>query len=214
MPTALSILVFVASPLDYARYRHTALYFEFEQDAQLGSDSRTDVMIRERGYMRDSTGKDTPTSTVPDQSKRVLVPESEYTDNIRDDSGFSKTTLNSRVKSSIMEVVGSPGFFTFSERLNLGVPTSASKFESNLARIIPVSKIPSSIPSSSIRDTISQTTILNGDGNRDWNSQNWVGDALGRMVKAGYLNEDETERGIDEMVDAILEAKDEELSRN
>ncbi|KAJ5613756.1 hypothetical protein N7528_007410 [Penicillium herquei] len=211
MPTALSILVFVASPLDYARYRHTALYFEFEQDAQQGSDSGIDIKIRERGYMEErTTGTDTTrTPMVPDQSKRELVPESEPTDNIRDDSCFPTTTPNTTVKSSIMEVIGSPGFFTFSERLNLGVPTSA-----NLARIIPVSKIPSSIPSSSIRDTISQTTILNGDGDRDWNSQNWVGDALGRMVKAGYLNEEETEKGIDEMVDAILEAKDEELSRN
>ncbi|KAJ5738540.1 hypothetical protein N7493_001695 [Penicillium malachiteum] len=211
MPTALSILVFVASPLDYARYRHTALYFEFEQDAQQGSDSRSDIGMREREHVEERTvGTDktpTATPTVPDQSKRGPVPESESTDNIQDASGFSKTTPNTTVKSSIMEVIGSPGFFTFSERLNLGVPTSAT-------RIIPVSKIPSSIPSSSIRDTISQTTILNGDGNRDWNSQNWVGDALARMVKAGYLNEEETERGIDEMVDAILEAKDEELSRS
>ncbi|KAJ6031494.1 hypothetical protein N7540_002226 [Penicillium herquei] len=198
MPTTLSILVFVASPLDYARYRHTALYFEFEQE---GQDSNTDdIAIRERGYTNSTAGTDTTTSTDPDQSNRELEPK------IHDSYA---NTPNVPVKSSIMEVIGSPGFFTFSERLNLGVPTSA-----NLARIITVSKLPSSIPSSSIRDTISQTAILNGDGDTDWNSQNWVGDALGRMVKAGYLNEEETEKGIDEMVDAILEAKDEELTRN
>lgn len=56
----LSILVTVASSLDYARYRHAALYFEFEG------------------------------------------PES--------------------IKSSLMEVVGSPGFFSFSERVNSELP--------------------------------------------------------------------------------------------
>ncbi|KAJ5726183.1 uncharacterized protein N7483_007540 [Penicillium malachiteum] len=207
MPTTLSILVFVASPLDYARYRHTALYFEFEQEGEKGRDSNTDdiAQIRKRGYMKDGTvGTDTlaATPTATDQSKRELEP----TGNMHDSHA---NTTNVPVRSSVMEVVGSPGFFTFSERLNLGVPTSA-----NLARIITVSKIPSSIPSSSIRDTISQTRILNGDGDTDWNSQNWVGDALARMVKAGYLNEEVSERGIDEMVDAILEAKDEELTRN
>ncbi len=30
MPSQLSILVFIASPLDFARYRHAALYFYFE----------------------------------------------------------------------------------------------------------------------------------------------------------------------------------------
>lgn len=60
MPTHLSILVSVASPLDYARYRHASLYFEFENDNCL--------------------------------------------------------------KSALMEVVGSPGFFTFSERGNSDLP--------------------------------------------------------------------------------------------
>lgn len=31
MPINISILVFVASPLDYARYRHTALYLTFNE---------------------------------------------------------------------------------------------------------------------------------------------------------------------------------------
>ena len=38
MPTNLFILVFVASPLDYARYRHTALYFEFASQEQAADD--------------------------------------------------------------------------------------------------------------------------------------------------------------------------------
>ncbi|KAJ5885157.1 hypothetical protein N7495_009667 [Penicillium taxi] len=34
MPTNLFILIFTAKPLDYARSRHTALYFEFEPQAE------------------------------------------------------------------------------------------------------------------------------------------------------------------------------------
>jgi hypothetical protein len=64
MPTHLFILVSVASPLDYARYRHASLYFEFENDESL--------------------------------------------------------------RSALMEVVGSPGFFTFSERRNSELPTSST----------------------------------------------------------------------------------------
>lgn len=62
---------------------------------------------------------------------------------------------------------------------------------------------------SSLRATISGTPVVNQDG--DWNSQNWVGDALGRLVTAGYLESGARDRALDAMVDVILEAKDEEL---
>lgn len=78
MPSKLSILVFVASPLDYARYRHAALYLEFETghaNSEIEGNSKS---------------KDSNTNT-----------------NTEDD-----------IKSSVMEVVGSPGYFSFYERLN------------------------------------------------------------------------------------------------
>jgi hypothetical protein len=64
MPIKLSILVFVASPLDYAHYRHTALYIEYEP--------------------------------------------------------------NPILKSSLSEVVGSTGFYSYSERTNWEIPTSST----------------------------------------------------------------------------------------
>lgn len=79
MPTKLSILVFVASPLDYARYRHAALFFQFDHDGQ------TKV---------EHVGDDGSTE-----------------DNIR---------------SSMMEVIGSPGFFSFGERVNWKIPLSST----------------------------------------------------------------------------------------
>lgn len=77
--------------------------------------------------------------------------------------------------------------------------------------MIPVSSISDSVSPSSLRETVSGTTILNGQEDGDWNSQNWVGDVLGRMVKKGYIDALAQERGIDGMVDAILEAEDEEM---
>lgn len=74
----LSILVFVASPLDYARYRHTSLFFEFEPEAQAAANHT-------------QTGAD-----------------AEY------------------IKSSLMEVIGSPGFMTFFERKNWDTPVASN----------------------------------------------------------------------------------------
>ncbi|KAJ5998878.1 hypothetical protein N7451_006688, partial [Penicillium sp. IBT 35674x] len=152
----LSILVFVASPLDYARYRHTSLFFEFEPESQ-----------------NTQTGEG-----------------AEY------------------IKSSVMEVIGSPGYMSFSERKNWGTPVSST----DLARVIPVSTLSSSIPISALRSTVSETLMRDGDGDTDWNGQNWVGDALGRLVGAGYLDSEARDCGLDAMVDVIMEAEDEEIS--
>jgi hypothetical protein len=76
MAIKLSILVFVASPLDYARYRHTALYIEYDD------------------------------------------PENAQTQST-DQSAAS-------IKSSLSEVVGSTGFYSYSERLNWAIPVSSA----------------------------------------------------------------------------------------
>ncbi|KAJ5918241.1 hypothetical protein N7454_010616 [Penicillium verhagenii] len=154
MPTNLSILVFVASPLDYARYRHTALFFEF----------------------------DPPATQHANAKNQHTQPETQETECI---------------KSSMMEVIGSPGFMSFFE---------------HLARVVPVSRLPDTIPTSRLRSTVSETSILDGDGDTDWNSQNWVADALSRLVTCGYLDEGARDRGLDAMVDAVMEAEDEEVS--
>lgn len=39
-----------------------------------------------------------------------------------------------------------------------------------------------------------------------------MGDALGRLVRAGYLGAGDRDRALDEMVDVVLEARDEETS--
>jgi hypothetical protein len=79
-----------------------------------------------------------------------------------------------------------------------------------LAKAVFVSSIPDTAPVSSLRAIVSETPVDDLEG--DWNSQNWVGDALGRLVTAGNLDAADKERGLDDMVDVILEAKDEETA--
>ncbi|KAF3390441.1 hypothetical protein F1880_009186 [Penicillium rolfsii] len=170
MPAKLSILVFVASPLDYARYRHAALYLDFDN-----------------------------TSTTPET-------ESTSTSNSTANSQSASPPHEDDIKSSVMEVVGSPGFFSFHERVNTSLPVAAT----GLAKAIFVASIPDTVPVSSLRAIISGTPVADQEG--DWNSQNWIGDALGRLVTAGYLDAADKDRGLDDMVDVILEAKDEEMA--
>lgn len=95
-------------------------------------------------------------------------------------------------------------------------PLNPSKYLQNnqlippdLARVIRVSSIHDSIPVSTLRDLVSTTPLSTSEGG-DWNSQNWVGDALARLVAAGYLDGRDRDRGLDEMVDVVVEAGDEE----
>lgn len=77
----LSIIIYVASPLDYARYRHAALYLEYGGSPENG-DTNANA----------DTNAETP----------------------------------SQLKSSVAEIVGSTGFFTFVERLNWEPPISST----------------------------------------------------------------------------------------
>ncbi|KAJ5768317.1 hypothetical protein N7533_000900 [Penicillium manginii] len=182
MPTDLSILVFVARPLDYARYRHTALFFDF---AQSQSHTQTQQLAKNQPAAPDLTAS-----------------HKNGTGNTNADSPPSP-----EIKSSIMEITGSPGFFCFAESVNTDIPTS-----SNLARVIRVSSIQNA-PPPALRLITSETPIpIDIPEEMDWNSQNWVGDALGRLVRAGYLGAGDRDRALDEMVDVVLEARDEETS--
>lgn len=139
MPTKVFILVYVGDPLDYAMYRHTALFFE---------------------YPNGSTGA--------------------------------------------MHVTGAHGFFEFESYDNYD-PVQHGQ----LARKIPVGELADSISAVSIGDVVSRTRVKNERPDADWNCQNWVADALARMVDRGLLRASERAAAIDGMTDACLEAADE-----
>jgi hypothetical protein len=85
----LSIIIYVASPLDYARYRHAALYLEYGGPPENGD---TNANTEANAGANADTNAETP----------------------------------SQPKSSVAEIVGSTGFFTFVERLNWQPPISST----------------------------------------------------------------------------------------
>lgn len=119
MLTALSILVFVASPLDYARYRHTALFFDFAQSSNSTSSSRgieetktTTAVVDFEPGLKNESKHEAGTQTEDFEADAEEVNASGATD--------------SSVRSSLMEIIGSPGSFHFTERVNSDIRTSST----------------------------------------------------------------------------------------
>ncbi|KAL4868978.1 hypothetical protein BDV12DRAFT_196778 [Aspergillus spectabilis] len=139
MTQKLFILIYKGEPLDYAEYRHTALYFHF------ASSTRT-----------------------------------------------------------ILHIIGCPGLFRFVKSSNIDPATVG-----DLAKVIPVAEIPTSIGEEAICQTVERTPIRNGRDDLDWNCQNWVGDALRRLVERGWIENETRGAAIDKMADTCLEAGDE-----
>jgi hypothetical protein len=115
MPTDISILVFVASPLDYARYRHTALFFDFAQTQRQGTDKTDQPAALEYG--------------INTQTGNELRPK--YAGNAGADvdgspSPSPSTDPSFEMKSCLMEITGSPGFHNFTEHINSDIPISSS----------------------------------------------------------------------------------------
>ncbi|KAL4919708.1 Pyruvate/Phosphoenolpyruvate kinase-like domain-containing protein [Aspergillus aurantiobrunneus] len=104
---------------------------------------------------------------------------------------------------SIMHVVGCPGLFRFVNNIDTD-PSSIGL----LAKVVPVTEIPTSIGEDSICETVSRTPIRNGRLDLDWNCQNWVGDALARLVERGWITPENRGHAIDRMADICLEAAD------
>ncbi|KAK2797041.1 hypothetical protein FQN50_009344 [Emmonsiellopsis sp. PD_5] len=140
MPTDISILVYIGSPLDYVKYRHTAV--------------------------------------------------------------FLRSTDGTKI---LMHVKGTSGLFEFEDRYDYNPDQSDA-----LAKTVPVAELPDSISVASIKSAISSTVVRNGRDDMDWNCQNWVGDALTRLVDNGYLSATQRIAAVDQMASACSEAKDED----
>lgn len=221
MPTTISILVFVASPLDYARYRHTALFFDFVQPTINPQRTDSGVALDEKQNQNENVRKGSNTI------------ESEPIDTDSHTPNSSSPSSSHNYKTSLMEVLGSPGFFRFSQVMNTDIPRSSKSMSSlsvmrynlsfisahtntccdiDLARIIPVASVPTAPPPALCLITADTPIPVDDPEKLDWNSQNWVADALERLVTAGYLDPKAKDRALDEMVDAVLEAGDEEIA--
>lgn len=138
MQVRVNIPVFVGEPLDYQRYRHTALRFQF-------SDSTTAPVVI-----------------------HITGPNRGYKLEARDDFDES---------------------MTFAKDVLVGwlrVPMTKAQLVS----------------------FVCQTPIDNSD--LEFNCQTWVERALKRLVQAGYLEQEDYTNGVNGMVDATMEATEEE----
>lgn len=104
----------------------------------------------------------------------------------------------------LMDVEGAAGFFQFQALDNCN-PEQGRQ----LAKKIPVAGLQNNFDEASLRRVISRTPVKNDCMDADWNCQNWVADALSRMVSSGYLNASQRASAIDRMTDVLLEARDE-----
>ncbi|PYI32685.1 hypothetical protein BP00DRAFT_445305 [Aspergillus indologenus CBS 114.80] len=106
--------------------------------------------------------------------------------------------------TSMMHITGTAGIFEFQTYDNYNPEQSR-----RLASTVRVADLQESISEASIRSVVARTPVKNGPTDADWNCQNWVGDALTRLVAHGYLSASQRESAIDKMTDACLEAGDE-----
>lgn len=184
MPTQLSIIVYVASPIDYARYRHTALFLEHPSTSHAAQHPPSPSTTTTTTTLLEITGgngffrfHETPNYKLPSLTAPPPRPP----------------VAESTTPQSIISSVGGGG--------------------GEIARVIALPVIEDSISVSAVRTAIVCTPINNsGLDWMDWNCQNWVGDVLGRMVKRGMITEADREEGIERMVEGVLEAKDEWLN--
>lgn len=72
-----------------------------------------------------------------------------------------------------------------------------------------MAEIPDSARAASIKAVIYATPIRNGRSDLDWNCQNWVGEALARLVDSGYVSAAQRDQALDKMIDVCMEAGDE-----
>lgn len=109
-------------------------------------------------------------------------------------------------QQSAMHVVGAPSMFDFEEAEGID-PTKVT----GLAGLIYVASVPDVIERTSIKDACVRTPVRNDREHRDWNCQNWVGEALTELVEIGCLTQEERSAALDKMMDVCLEAADEDL---
>lgn len=104
----------------------------------------------------------------------------------------------------ILHVTGAHPFFEYTPMKN-----HPKDLNMTIVASILVSNLPDWITKSMIQNACAATPVRNDPRHTDWNCQNWVGEALTRLVAIGCVTETERSGAVSQMVDACLEAEDE-----
>lgn len=108
-------------------------------------------------------------------------------------------------EDTILHVTGAHPFFAYSPQN--GTPEDTGL---KVEGLIPVSSPLDKFTKSVIQSVCSQTPVRNDAFHQDWNCQNWVGEALARLVAIGCVTAQERSDALDKMLDVCLEAEDEQ----
>ena len=103
----------------------------------------------------------------------------------------------------VIHVMGSHEFFELEEIWNGPKP---SRRDGCIRSVPVVTWCTSRDEKFKVRNILRDTPINNSE--RGWNCQNWIGDALQILEARGLISSDAVRKASDEMVDAIMEAKD------
>lgn len=102
----------------------------------------------------------------------------------------------------IIHATGPKGEYVLETKDNYD-PTRSTR----LAKEVRVGSLRTPMTKAQLAALLYQTPIKNRD--REFDCQKWVGDALQRLATAGYILQKDCDSGIDRMVEATMEAKDE-----
>lgn len=126
-----------------------------------------------------------------------------------DDQIYRHTSLWIQPSSStplVAEILGSTGFFEFQASEN-DDPTQHADFVKN----VEVGRVVAETEALGVGDLVnvlSKIEVRNED--REFNCQTWVERALARFRDLEWLESSQYDKAVDEMVDTIAEAEDEE----
>jgi hypothetical protein len=102
----------------------------------------------------------------------------------------------------IIHATGPKGEYVLETKDNYD-PTKSTR----LAKEVRVGSLRTPMTKAQLAALLYQTPIKNKD--REVDSRKWFGDALQRLATAGYILQKDCDSGIDRMVEATMEAKDE-----
>lgn len=107
---------------------------------------------------------------------------------------------------TLAHVKGSHGFFNYEAEST--DPTKINGLDTQFY----VATVPADVNKQQILDACRTTPVRNDPQHKDWNCQNWVGEALQKLVEINCITSQKRKEALDRMTDIILEAKDEQYA--
>ncbi|KAJ6004865.1 hypothetical protein N7540_012664 [Penicillium herquei] len=104
----------------------------------------------------------------------------------------------------LLHVTGAHPFFEYTPQ-----PEDPTNIGLKVEALIPVSSPGEFFTKEMIENSCARTPVRNDPHNKDWNCQNWVGEALTGLVAIGCVTKEQRSTALGRMLDVCLEAEEE-----